>query len=69
MLIIGRYAGQKGLEVTVALEIDVSILYGLAESADVKVTTLMEIFLQNSFVKNLLVLACVWCGVTFLAVA
>lgn len=49
----------------VVLEVGVSILYGLEVCVEVKMKIFKEIDM-NSFVENLLVLSCVWFGVTFL---
>jgi len=52
----------KGLEVTVGIEFNVSILFGLEVSVKTTINTLVEVFMENSFV----LFTCVWCGVAFL---
>jgi hypothetical protein len=50
------------LEVTVGLEVNVSILFGLEVSVKATVNTLVDVFMENSFV----LFFSVWCGVAFL---
>lgn len=52
----------SGLEVTVSIEVGVSILFGLKVNVETVLSYLVEVFMGNSFVF----LACVWCGVAFL---
>ena len=52
----------SGLEVTVSIEVDVSILFGLEVNVEAVMSYLVEVFMENSFVF----LTCVWCGVAFL---
>ena len=52
----------SGLEVTVSIEVDVSILFGLEVNVEAVLSYLVEVFMENSFVF----LTCVWYGVAFL---
>ncbi len=52
----------SGLEVTVNIEVEVSILFGLEVNVEAMIPFLVEVFMENSFVF----LTCVWCGVAFL---
>lgn len=52
----------QSLEVTAGLEVNVSILFGLEVSVKATVNTLVEVFMESSFV----LFVSVWCGVAFL---
>ena len=51
-----------GLEVTVGIQINVSILFGLEVSVKAMIHFFAEVLMDNPFV----LLSCVWCGVAFL---
>ncbi len=52
----------NGLEITVGIEINVSILFGLDVSVEAVVHSIVEVLMENPFT----LIACVWCGVAFL---
>lgn len=52
----------SGLEVTVSIEVNVSILFGLEVNVEAMLSYLVEVFMDSSFVFC----TCVWCGVAFL---
>ena len=61
-LAVGHF-DHSGLEVTVNIKVDVSILFGLEVNVEAVKSYLVEVFMENSFV---FLLTCVWCGVAFL---